>query len=589
MTDLPIEPQIDAERVSEDNRLDSWKEIAAFLKKDVRTVQRWEKVAGLPVRRYSQDKAGGVFAYKSEIDEWLRSQQGRPLPPGPAPGDEEDEDSTETDDDDNRGNGWTQAWRYAALVILVAVLAVVAYRWFARPAHKLKVMVRNLQTLSQGGADDAFSQGMTDELITDLGRANPEQLGVLARTTADLYSKKTISELRGLGVDYVIEGSVFRDRDEIRINTQLIDTRDGTQLSAKSYEGASKSVLDLQRTAADDIVVSLKLPLRTRPQPRQVIPPAYDAYVEGRFAWNQRGQYSVANSINKFKKAVDLDPNFAPAYAGLADAYALLASAQYGILPPVEGFAEAKQFAERSIALDPELAAPHASLGYIYLVFERNPESARKEFEKALQLDPNYTTAHQWYGQYYEVIGRLDDAVREIEKAHEREPASIPVNLAMAEVYYFKRDYDRAIGFALTTVRQENTSALGHFNLGRAYEMKGLHNQAIDEFKLARENAPNIATLVPLAYEYARAGDMTTSTDYLNQLVDLAERQHKYVPAIYFTVAYTGRNDKENALTWLAKANQERCDYIVFLSRDPMVDPLRGDPRFEAIANLHNP
>jgi len=165
--------------------------------------------------------------------------------------------------------------------------------------------------------------------------------------------------------------------------------------------------------------------------------------------------------------------------------------------------------------------------------------------------------------QYYEVIGQLDDALREIKIAYDREPESIPVNLAMAEVYYFRRDFDKVIVYSLGTVEKENTSALGHFNLGRAYEMKGWHDKAIDEFKLARANAPNIATLVPLGYEYARAGDMSKSSQYLNQLLALANQEHKYVPAIYFTLVYVGRNEKDNALTWLAKADQERCESTV--------------------------
>jgi tetratricopeptide (TPR) repeat protein len=290
--------------------------------------------------------------------------------------------------------------------------------------------------------------------------------------------------------------------------------------------------------------------------------------------------------LEYFKKAVELDPNYAPAYAALANAYALLASAQYGIWPPVQGFSKAKALAQRGVDLDPDLAAPHASLGYINLVFDRNPEAARREFEAAIRLDPNYVTAHQWYGQYYEVIGKLDDAVKEIQTAYDREPASIPVNLALAEVYYFKRDYDKAIEHAKNTVQEEPTSAIGHFNLGRAYEMKGMHDEALKEFRTTRENAPNIATLVPLGYEYARIGDTAKSEEYLDQLYDFADKQHKYVPAIYFTLVYVGRDDKDKALEWLEKADQERCDYIVFLPRDPMIDPLRGDPRFERIIKL---
>lgn len=581
----------------EEDRLDSWKEIAAFLKKDVRTVQRWEKSNGLPVHRYSQDKTGSVYSYKSEIAVWMRSAGGLSSTVDPVekndelgPDDRSDDDERKSTNTHTSPGGWSNRRGLMAIGLACALLVsgYFAYqRIFPTHQHHIKLMVRTLQYLSPGGAQDAFSQGMTDELITRLGRSSPEKLGVLARTTADLYSKKTITELRGLGLDYVIEGSVFQDRDRVRINTQLIETEDGTQVFAKSYEGESKNVLELQAAAADDLARSMKLPLKSREQPREVNPQAYDAYMRGRYTWNQRGQNSVANSITYFNQAIALDPKYAPAYAGLADAYALLASAQYGILPPVQGFGEAKGYAQRSIELDSNLAAPHASLGYISLVFDRNPEEARHQFEKALELDPNYVTAHQWFGQYYEVVGKIDNAIAEIKLAIQQEPASVPVNVALTEAYYFARRYDQAIDQGRSTIQLEPTSALGHFNLGRTYEMKGLNDQAIAEFKLAREYAPNIATLVPLAFGYARAGDLAMSTNYLNQLTDAAEKEKKFVPAIYFAMVYVGRNDKEAALTWLEKADRERCDYIVFLTQDPMVDFLRGDPRFEAIVRSH--
>ena len=589
MTPSPLDPKIAAEPAATDDRLDSWKEIANFLKKDPRTAQRWERERGLPVHRYPGDKSGGVFAYKSEIKAWWLTDLGSQTQSETPLFEEEEEIVIEPPFPVDHHD-----WKKLLVMMVTAVLLVCAiyagvriYRGIVESQHqKIKVMVRNLQNLTSGSAEDAFSQGMTDQLITDLGGANPEQLGVLARTTANLYSKKTVAELRALGVDYVIEGSVFRDQDRIRINTQLIETRDGTQISSKSYEGDSKNILDLQRAAADDVVRSLKIPVKSKSLSRQVNPAAYEAYMRGQYAWNQRGQYSVANSLGYFQNAVKLDPNYAPAYAALANAYALLASAQYGILPPVEAFGKAKEYAQHGVELDPELAAPHASLGYIELVFDRNPEAARQQFERALRLDPNYVTAHQWYGQYYEVVGKLDEALREIQRAYDQEPGSIPVNLALAEVYYFKRDFDKAIEHAKNTVQEEPTSALGHFNLGRAFEMKGMHEEALAEFKLARENAPNIATLVPLGYEYARAGDMDASKQYLDQLYNLAVKQHKYVPAIYFALVYVGRNDKQNALTWLEKANAERCEYIVFLSRDPMVDSVRGDPRFDRVTQL---
>jgi tetratricopeptide (TPR) repeat protein len=222
-------------------------------------------------------------------------------------------------------------------------------------------------------------------------------------------------------------------------------------------------------------------------------------------------------------------------------------------------------------------------MGYISLVYDHDRARAKSEFERAIELDPSYPTAHQWFGLYYDSIGDTEAAIASVKRAREQDSLSLAVNIALAESYYFARDYERAAVQAKAAIELDNSSALAHFNLGRVYVMQKRYSDAVGEFQLARNSSPNAATLVPLGYANALAGNAKEAGKYLKELDLLSKSQ--YVPAIYYAMLYTGLNDKEQAFHYLDKALGEHCDYLVFLQQDPMADPLRGDARFLQITS----
>jgi TolB-like protein/DNA-binding winged helix-turn-helix (wHTH) protein/Flp pilus assembly protein TadD len=474
-----------------------------------------------------------------------------------------------------------------AAVIVLGLISAGLWKYYVKQSVssvvKIRIAVLPLENLSGDASQIPFAQGMTEELITELSRLNPQHLGVIARTTAVHYADRNISQIRDdLNVDYVIEGGILHAQDDrVRITINLIQTKDETHVWAESYEENARDSIGLQRRVAVAIAREVNVQLRPLRRSLEVNSEAHDAFFRGRYFWNKRGPDAVERSIHYFQEAIQKDPNYARPYAGLADAFALLGSTQSGALPPDVAFPKAKQAALRSIELDPDLAEPHASLGYIKLVYERDSKGAKEEFSRALELDPNYVTARQWFGQYYLVTGNVEQAIRSVQEAHDLEPASLPVNIALAEAYYFARDFDRAIGQSRKALELDPNSALAYFNLGRAYEMKGMHTEALAEFENAQKITASPATLVPIGYTLGRAGRKKEAEQVLVQLNAMSRRQ--YVPAICFAMIYAGMDDKERAFAALERAKSEHCDYIGFLALEPMADPFRGDPRFGKI------
>ena len=587
-------------------RLDSWKQIADHLKRDVRTVQRWEKKEGLPVHRLVHGALGTVYAYKSELDAWWTRAERRVVEDdsaaaaaGVQPGVEEfefDEQAFERQERASRRGVWFIT-KFVGTAILVLSLPLF---WLARhrlspskPASGLvRLMVLPLDNLSGDPSQNYFSQGMTEELCAQLAKFNPRQMAVIARNTAERYKDKPIDQIgRDLAVDYVIEGSVRREAQRVRVTVQLIDIKTQTHLWAKSYEEEMRDVLSLQRSMANEIAdeVHVQLvhgeasaigaaPTSGLNFKGEVDPEAYDLFLRGKYFWNLREPGSVPKAIGFFQQTVQKDPKYAPAYAGLADAYALLGSAQIGALPPRQAFPQAKAFAQRALALDDSLGEAHASLAYILLVYDRDWPAAEREFNRAIELNPGYPLAHQWLGLYYESLGRFDEAIATVQRARELDPLALPANIALIEAYYFARRYNQAIEQGRKTVELYPNAALAHFNLGRAYQQQQMYKEALAEFTRARELAPKATTLPFLGYAQAMVGERDQALNTLALLRNFADQG--YVPAIYRAVIYTGLKDDDNAFFWLNRAYDEHCDYLVFLNQDPMADNLRSDPRF---------
>ncbi len=586
---------------SQNGRLESWKDIAAYLGRDVRTVQRWEKKEGLPVHRHLHEKQGSVYAYKSELDAWFTASESKvkdevvgesdsvePEPDG-APAEVLAEDTASGGEVEQRPR---RRWLIyvAATASLVAVIAVVVnifWPWWpllVRPRwntpDKVRVMVLPLNNLSGDANQLYFSLGMTDEVIAELTQVNPNQIAVIARTTSERMAGKSIAQIRkDLDVDYVLDGSVLRAGDRVRITVELIHAPRETHVWANSYEADVRDVIGVQREVAKTIAAEIGArAVGTRPNAPRLNPAAYDAFLRGRYFWNKRGVDSLQKSFDFFREAIRLDPNYAPAYAGLADAYALLGSAQTGALPPTVGFPKAKEAALKALSIDDTLAEAHASLAYELLVYERDLSGAEREFRRAISLNPHYATAHQWFGLWYVAQGRSQDAIASVKRALQEDPLSLPANISLAEAYYFAREYDMTIEQSRRAIELDSDSALAHYNLGRAYYLKKQYGPALEEFKKARASSPYPATLVPIGMASAAAGDKAQAEASLQELRTIA--QQRYVPAVYFALIELGSHEKDKVFQSLEKAEQERCDYMIFLEQDPMADELRGDKRF---------
>ena len=579
------------------DRLDSWKEIAAYLKKEVRTVQRWEKNMGLPVRRLAHGKQGTVFAYKSELDSWWRESQSKI---------ESEDEKTEAGEDSSASNvgpltafpkqsdqppaTGTRRLRPVLVFLLLAVavaLPLGAFRhqihdwiWPVRP--KMILAVRPFKNISGDSSQDFVADGLTEEMITRLGQLHPDEMGVVRLSPA--YASSDLSRIRkDVHANYVLEGSVRRAEQRVAITAQLIQVSDQTQVWAESYERDLQDVLRIQAEVAGAIAggVLNKLP-HAQASTRQVNSEAYLAYLEGRYFWNKRTEEGFAKAITLFQRSIQIDPTYAPPYAGLADCYELLGSAPYSTLTPAEAFPKAEAAARKALELDATLAEAHVPLGYSLLVYERNFPEARKEFEKALQLRSGYATAHQFYGYYLTAMGKSDDAIAERKKALELDPISPLLHSALGEAYYHARRFDVTIEQNKQALELDPSYAIALVNIGRAYEQMGQHVAARGAFQKILTAAPdNPAILALIGHEYAVSGDKASANQTLSKLREVSTR--KYVPAIYFATIYIGLNQKDDAFRWLDKAYEERCEYLVYLGTEPLADPVRGDPRFSRL------
>jgi TolB-like protein/Flp pilus assembly protein TadD len=612
------------------DRLDSWKEIAAYLNKEVRTVQRWEKSLGLPVRRLAQGKQGTVFAYKPELDAWWQESQTKlededvRADVGAASSDSGSSigsgasgshvavaaaaaDRLERDppDSDRSGKHQSEKDRHAesspvdrpdlirrltvlCLMIIVAagVGSVAARFWLQTPGGvpraKMVLAVRPFKNMSGDPGQDFVADGLTEEMITRLGQLHPEEMGVIRLSPA--YAASAFDRIaKEVHANYVLEGSVRQSGKRVAITAQLIQVSDQTQVWGESYERDLEDVLSIQAEVASAIAggVLNKLP-HAHPLVRQVNREAYLAYLEGRYFWNKRTEEGFSKAITLFKRSIEIDPTYAPPYAGLADCYELLGSAPYSTLAPKEAFPQAEAAARKALELDSTLAEAHVPLGYSELVYEWNLPEAQKEFDKALQLRPGYATAHQFYGYYLTAMGKLDEAIVERKKAVDLDPISPLLNSALAEAYYHARRFDVTIDESHKALELDPGYAIALVNIGRAYEQMGMHQQARDAFQKVLAFAPDEpAILALMGHEYAVSGDKVLANQVLSKLTALSSK--KYVPAVYFALVYIGLDRKDDAFSSLDKAYDERCEYLVYLNSEPLADPLRGDPRFSSL------
>ncbi len=441
-----------------------------------------------------------------------------------------------------------------------------------------------LENLSGDASQDYFSDGMTDELITELGQIS--ELRVISRTSIMIYkgAHKSLPQIaRDLNVDAVVEGAVLRSGNRVRITAQLILAAADKHLWARSYDGEIGDTLALQKQVARSIAAEIRIELTPYEQAvlknaTRVSPEAYDAYLKGRYFWNKRTADGLRKAIDYFDQVIATNPNYAEAYAGLADSYALAGDWEYGLLPPKEAYPRAKAAAAKALELDNTLGEAHISLAFCLDGFDWDWESAGREFRRGIELNPGYATGHHWYAWHLTTLGRNDEAISEMKKAEDLDPLSLIISAELAEEFLIAHRYDEAIKQSRKTMALDPFFAVAHFELGQAFVQKHMYNEAIAELQKAIELSAGSTTFRSnLAYAYAESGKRNEASKILNDLKINSHDAFSNAPEI--ALVYVGLDERDQAMAWLEKAYAERFNPSVL--RRPAFDPLRSDPRFQ--------
>ena len=475
--------------------------------------------------------------------------------------------------------------RISAFALVLLAAGLLTWRFLpSRPSVLIRSLaVLPLENLSGDPSQDYFSDGMTDELTTELGQIS--QLRVISRTSAMTYkgARRPLPEIaRELNVDAVLEGTVLHSGNRVRITAQLIGASADKQLWGRSYEVELRDILSLQSEVARSIAQEIRIELTPHEQAAlksvdPVNPEAYEAYLKGRYFWNKRTPDNLKKAIDYFNQAVEEGPKYAPAYAGLADSYALAGDWKYAVLIPKDAYSKAKAAATMAIALDSTLGEAHISLAFCLDNFDWDWAAAGKEFVRGIELSPGYATGHDWYGWHLAALGRNREAVAEVEKAEVLDPLSLIVNADLGEELLVARRYDEAIKQSRKTVYLDPFFAPAHFVLGQALTQKHNYNEGTGELQKAIELSPgSTAFTANLAYVYAVSGRRDEAVKILNALKNRSPQSSSNAPEI--AMVYVGLNDKDQAMAWLEKAYAERFSPWVLMR--PCFDPLRTDPRF---------
>jgi TolB-like protein/Flp pilus assembly protein TadD len=539
--------------MSNPDRLESWKEIAAYLRRGVRTAVRWEKEEGLPVHRHVHHKLGSIYALKSELDAW---RAGR-----------------------------------------ADVDAAPAKQVVTKKATSSRVLIAILpfENLSGIPARMYLADGLTEEMISVLGRVSPATLGVIARTTVmrfrrsrDSKEPRSIKRIaEELNVDYVLEGSVRSEEDRVRVTVQLIDGRDETNLWAESYDQPIRSILSLQHELAVDIARQIRLRLSPGRQAdavdgRPVNPDAYLAHLKGRHFLNAFTPQSVRRSVEYFKQSIEADSAFAPGYASLAEAYVQLPV--WIDAPPVHILPLAVRAAEQALARDPDLPEAHVALGLVNAIYLWDWQAAERHYRRALELNPSSSAARQWFGEFLAEMGRADEAIAVLEPARRDDPLSAAIVSTKSFAFVLGHQFDEAIAEARLALELRPGYAMALIRLAVAYQCNGMGTRAIKTMRKAAAAAPGLHDCGSLlGYMLARAGDRGAAEKELETLRRLARR--RYVPAFLFANIHVGLGEHEKAVRLIEKEYDAKGWYMLLLKQSPLYDPIREHPRIQALMN----
>jgi TolB-like protein/DNA-binding winged helix-turn-helix (wHTH) protein/Flp pilus assembly protein TadD len=483
-------------------------------------------------------------------------------------------------------------WKPAVIGLACAsLLAALAYwEWHgsttrAGPSsEKVILAVLPFDNLSRDPDQDFFSDGLTEEMIAQLGKLNPERLTLISRGSVAKYkdSRLAANQIgRELHADYLVQGSVRRASDRVRITVQLIQVRDQTDLWAESYDRELKDILTLQdsvsRTIANQIHITLTPEQQTRLRGANLDPEAYEAYLKGRYYWNKRTGDGLQRALIYFQQAISKDPTYGAAYSGLADCNSGLA--WHGFKSPAEALPKANAAALKAIEIDPQSAEAHASLGLV-LTHRWDWAGAEAEFKHALRLNPRYANAHHWYGDYLSIMGRHDEALLEARRALELDPLNLMIGTWVGRRYYLARNYELAIEQGRNTEELDANFAAAHLLLGENYVQVGQYEQGFAELQTAASLSGNSPLyLAQVAVAHALAGRRPEALQIVAQLQTISST--RYVSPYGVAQIYAALNDKERTFKWLQIAYDDRAVWMSYLAVDPVFDSLRSDPRFQ--------
>jgi TolB-like protein len=541
------------------DRLDSWKEIAAYLGRQVRTVNLWESTENLPVHRHQHSKRGTVYAFKSEIDKWKRTRTVmRSVAPKPA------------------------------------ALKSAPSRPQPKGQSRTMIAVLPFEDLSRNTTQTYFRDGLTEELISQLGQACPEKLGVIARTTAMHYkdTHASISTIAAeLNVDYVLEGSVRRNGDQVRISARLVEVaHQSTLWSLQTYDCPLADLFKAQTHVVSQIAEAVTLRLTSGPPqntsitPRPINSEAVEAYLKARHFWNQRTEDNLWKAVHYFNAAIVKDGQLAVAHSGLADAYNLLSV--YGALPPHEAMPLAKQAVTRALQLNPNLGEAHVTLADVTLFYDWDWEKAKLCYERAILLNPSNSTAHHYYAYSLAAAGRYDEAMVESDVAHACDPYSLIIPVWKAVLLRLAGNYEEALVSCRTVLQMDPHYVLAHWAIGLVHEQMRDFDKAATEFEEAVWlSGGNPGMLCALGHLQAVTGQRTAALRTLERLIALSEK--RYVPAYDLAMVHVGLRNIDEALRLFHKAIDERSNWIVTLPQEPRTTFLHKLPQFRHLLETH--
>ncbi len=487
--------------------------------------------------------------------------------------------------------------RVVAIAGVLGAAALVAYWMGARPGprtqpgRRLTLAVLPFDNLSGEPDQDYLSDGLTEEMITQLARLEPDRLRVIARSSTWKYKRadRDIPRLRQeLGADYVLEGSLRRAGERVRVTAQLVQVVDQSHIWAETYEREMRDVLVLESEVARAVARAIAMTLAPEAEARlararPVRPECYLDYLRGRYFWNRRTEAALRQALGYFQRAVAADPGYAPAYSGLADCYSSLgASSVVGGLPPRQAMPEAKAAALKALEIDGTLAEAHTSLAIVHLLYDWDLAASEKEFKRALDLDPDYTAAHHWYSHCLLPLGRTEESLAESRRALELEPLNLVINGHLGWHYLYARQYDQAIEQYRRTLELDPAFPQAQRYAAWAFLQKGRHAEAIAALRAALSGLgrqPEVEA--ELGHALAVAGRRAEARAVLEDLRQPSSG--RYVSPYAVALVHAGLGDRDQALAWLDKAYAERSDYMPYLGLEPMLDPLRSDPRFGAL------